>query len=74
MRSDVLAALSGVFPSRIPTKETLNHPGLVRRVCVQVWGPLDGLTRARFGLDPVSRLRLHRRQWPVEPALLKDQC
>jgi hypothetical protein len=32
VRSDVLAALSGVFPSRIPTKETLNHPGLVRHV------------------------------------------
>jgi hypothetical protein len=32
VRSDVLAALSGSFPSRIPTKETLNHPGLVRLV------------------------------------------
>jgi hypothetical protein len=32
VRADVLAALSGDFPSRIPTKETLNHPGLVSRV------------------------------------------
>lgn len=32
MRADVLAALSGRFPDRIPTKETLNHPGLIRRV------------------------------------------
>ncbi|MCX7028569.1 MAG: hypothetical protein NTU62_00415 [Spirochaetes bacterium] len=32
MRQDVIDSLSGVFPSRIPTKETLNHPGLIRRV------------------------------------------
>lgn len=29
MRKDVLDALSGRFPEKIPSKETLNHPGLV---------------------------------------------
>jgi hypothetical protein len=32
VRQDVLDALSGRFPRRIPTKETLNHPRLVTEV------------------------------------------
>jgi hypothetical protein len=32
VRQDVVDSLSGVFPSRIPTRESLNHPGFVRRV------------------------------------------
>ena len=32
MKQDVIDALSGRFPARIPTKETLNHPGIIRRV------------------------------------------
>lgn len=32
MRRDVLNALSGRFPDRIPCKETLNHPGIIERV------------------------------------------
>ena len=32
MKSDTLAALSGTFPEHIPSKETLNHPDLIRHV------------------------------------------
>ena len=32
MKTDVIDALSGRFPKRIPSKETLNHPELIRRV------------------------------------------
>jgi len=32
MKQDVLDALSGRFPRRIPSKETLNHPGIISRV------------------------------------------
>ena len=32
MKQDVLDALSGRFPERIPSKETLNHPGLISHV------------------------------------------
>lgn len=32
MKQDVLDALSGRFPRKIPSKETLDHPGLIRRV------------------------------------------
>src|ERR1017187_8673786 len=33
MKQDVLDALSGRFPSVIPSKETLNHPGIINQVC-----------------------------------------
>ncbi len=33
MKSDVLDALSGRFPRRIPSKETLNHPGIINQTC-----------------------------------------
>lgn len=48
MRADVLAALSGRFPARIPTKETLNHPGLVHRVSgLDPWDrPADAFSEA----------------------------
>ena len=29
MKQDVLDALSGRFPNKIPSKETLNHPGII---------------------------------------------
>lgn len=32
MKRDVIDALSGKFPRRIPSKETLNHPGIIRHV------------------------------------------
>lgn len=32
MKEDVIKALSGEFPGRIPSKETLNHPGLIEHV------------------------------------------
>ena len=32
MKKDVVDALSGRFPGRVPTKETLNHPGILRQV------------------------------------------
>jgi hypothetical protein len=32
MKKDVLNALSGVFPERVPCKETLNHPGIIKHV------------------------------------------
>lgn len=32
MKVDVLNALSGIFPEKIPSKETLNHPGLIEHV------------------------------------------
>ena len=32
MKQDVLDALSGKFPQKIPSKETLNHPELIERV------------------------------------------
>ena len=32
MRQDVLDALSGKFPNKIPSKETLDHPGIIRYV------------------------------------------
>ena len=32
MKRDVLDALSGIFPERIPCKETLNHPGFIEYV------------------------------------------
>ena len=32
MRQDVLDALSGEFPNKIPNKETLNHPGIINHV------------------------------------------
>lgn len=32
MKQDVLDALSGRFPKRIPSKETLDHPGIIRHV------------------------------------------
>ncbi len=32
MKSDVINALSGIFPDRIPSKETLNHPGFMKFV------------------------------------------
>ena len=32
MKQDVLDALSGRFPKKIPSKETLNHPGIIRHV------------------------------------------
>ena len=33
MKQDALDALSGTFPSRIPSKETLDHPGIINHVC-----------------------------------------
>ena len=32
MKQDVLDALSGKFPAKIPSKETLNHPGIINQV------------------------------------------
>ena len=32
MKQDVLDALSGKFPAKIPSKETLNHPGIINLV------------------------------------------
>lgn len=32
MKKDVLDALSGIFPEKIPSKETLNHPGFIEYV------------------------------------------
>lgn len=32
MKQDVLDALSGKFPERTPSKETLNHPGIINHV------------------------------------------
>jgi hypothetical protein len=32
MRADVLDALSGRFPARVPSKESLDHPGIISRV------------------------------------------
>jgi hypothetical protein len=32
MKQDVLAALAGQFPAKIPSKETLNHPGIMQLV------------------------------------------
>lgn len=32
MKKDVIDALSGIFPNRIPSKETLNHPGIIEYV------------------------------------------
>jgi hypothetical protein len=32
LKQDVLDALSGKFPAKIPSKETLNHPGIINRV------------------------------------------
>ncbi len=32
MKQDVLDALSGKFPAKIPCKETLNHPGIINLV------------------------------------------
>jgi hypothetical protein len=32
MKQDVLDALSGKFPQKIPSKETLNHPGIINHV------------------------------------------
>lgn len=32
MRQDVIDALSGKFPNRIPSKETLNHPGIIKHI------------------------------------------
>lgn len=38
MKQDVLDALSGRFPAKIPGKESLEHPGIIRRVCgFDVW-------------------------------------
>lgn len=33
MKQDVLDALSGRFPRVIPSKESLNHPGIINHVC-----------------------------------------
>ena len=32
MKQDVLDALSGKFPKKLPSKETLNHPGIINRL------------------------------------------
>jgi hypothetical protein len=32
MKKDVLNALSGIYPNTIPSKETLNHPGIIHHV------------------------------------------
>jgi hypothetical protein len=48
VRQDVIDSLSGRFPSRVSTMETLNHPGLVRRVSgVDPWDqPVDAFSEA----------------------------
>jgi hypothetical protein len=55
VRQDVIDSLSGVFPSRIPTRETLNHPGLLRRVSgLDPWDhPADAFSEAwrRLSID-----------------------
>ncbi len=32
MKKDVIQALSGIFPKTVPSKETLNHPGIIKHV------------------------------------------
>jgi hypothetical protein len=53
VRRDVIDSLSGVFPSRIPTRETLNHPGLIRRVSgLDPWDrPADAFSEAWWKLS-----------------------
>jgi hypothetical protein len=59
MKQDVLDALSGNFPAKIPCKETLDHPGIIHHVstrddfdlnaAIHQARAANGAFRARFG-------------------------
>ena len=71
MKQDVLDALSGRFPGMVPSKETLNHPGIMNRVTG--FDVYDDTPRAfeiawrKLGIDLHTRLPRGNAQRPRVP-------
>ena len=71
MKSDILNALSGIFPERIPCKETLNHPEFIEYVTGI--DPFQDTSRAfklayeRLGIDIHMVLPKKNAPLPKEP-------
>jgi len=71
MRRDVLDALSGKFPAKIPSKESLNHPGMIELMSGR--DPFDETPRAfelaweRLSIDIHSALPEKRAVRPRVP-------
>jgi len=76
MKADVLAAASGKMTSKRPSKETLNHPGIValasgldpfKETCQAYLRAYEAL-----GIDIVNRVPLENAPLPIPPGTVTD--